>query len=803
MLKNYFKIAYRNLLKNKVFSLINILGLAIGMAACLLILQYVRFELSYEDFHENVENIYRVTIDLYKGSEFIDTDCGSYGAVGPALKDQMPEVQDFVRMYPEGTAEIKVDEQRFYEHNLYYADASVGKIFTLQAVEGDLDAALNQPFQAIITASMAKKYFGSTDVVGKSIEINHHPYLISAVIQDLPPNTHLKFNFLLSRLTLNSVKKWYIEQPWNVSNEYTYLLMTPGTDLAGFNQKLTDFSISLKDKITDERFVAQPIRDIHLYSHKMFEPEANGDAQTVYFLLVIGLFIIFIAWINYVNLSTARAVERAREVGIRKVLGSVKSQLIQQFVLESVLINSLAMLVAITLVQLSMPLFHTLTGLPVTEINADPVFWSLCGALLVIGVILSGTYPAFVLSSFRPVTVLKGKFRHSSHGYLLRKGLVVFQFAATVILIVGTIGVYLQIKHLRSQDLGMDLNQKLVLRAPFLENASDSAYNAVFNNFGTELLRNPKIQGIARSWSLPGLGLDDMNTRDGIRQVGQDEQEGGYTYYIFGIDAQFIPTLQMQILAGKQFTEGMSNMDQAIINEEAVRTLGFASPEKAIGKQINFYTRNGGEPSTIIGVIKNFSQRSPKEPDIPMILGYSQHADYLTLELNTSEIQATLQSIEKTWDQFFPESPLSYFFLDDRYNQQYQADVQFGQISTLFASLAILIACLGLFGLSSFTILQRTKEIGIRKTLGASVPELVNLLSKDFIKLILISSLLALPLAYFALQEWLSQYATRIQPGWWLFIIPVGMVMIIALVTIGFQTIRAATMNPAKSLRYE
>jgi putative ABC transport system permease protein len=293
-----------------------------------------------------------------------------------------------------------------------------------------------------------------------------------------------------------------------------------------------------------------------------------------------------------------------------------------------------------------------------------------------------------------------------------------------------------------------------------------------------------------------------MNVLDGIRPVGQEDQKGGYSYYIFGIDARFIPTFQMQLLAGKQFEEGMPNANQVIINEEAVRALGFESPEKAIGEQITF-SMGDSKSSTVIGVLKNYAQRSPKEPAIPTILLNNPYAKYLTLELNTSDIQATIQSIEKTWNQFFPESPLSYFFLDERYNQQYQADVQFGQISTLFATLAILIACLGLFGLSSFTILQRTKEIGIRKTLGASVTELVNLLSKDFLKLILISSIVAIPLAYFALQEWLSQHASRIQPGWWLFIIPVGMVLIIALITISFQTIRAATMNPAISLRYE
>ncbi|MEO0330918.1 MAG: ABC transporter permease [Bacteroidota bacterium] len=801
MLKSYLKIAYRNLLKNKIFSFINILGLAIGMAAFLLIFQYIRYELSYEDFHKQSENIVRVTIDLYNGEEVVDTDAGSYGAVGPTLKDRLPEVLDFARIYPVSTAEVAVDDRRFYEHGLYYADATFPSIFTLQAVEGNLATALTEPFQTVITDSIARKYFRRTDVVGESLDINNQPYRISAVIRNIPPSTHLKFDALLSRPTLNSVKPWYIEQPWNASNEYTYLLLAPKTNLAIFNQKLTELSLSLKEHFTDERLVAQPVRDIHLYSHKMFELEANGDAETIYFLLIIDIFILVIAWINYVNLSTARAVERAREVGIRKVLGSGKRLLIQQFVLEAVLTNALAIVVAVTFVQLCMPFFHTLTGLPAAHILTDWVFWSICGVLLVVGIILSGTYPAFVLSSFQPVTVLKGKLRTASHGYHLQKGLVVFQFAATVVLITGMLGVYLQIDHLRNQNLGLDLEQKLVVQAPVLEGVSDSTYQATIDNIRTVLLREPNVRGFTRSWSVPGVGLNE--SRDGIRPLGQDEQEGSYTHYILGIDTQYIPTFGMEILAGRAFSEGGFHRNEVIINEEALEKLGFESPEQALGERLTYYTRSGNEHPTVIGVVKNFSHRSPKEPDLPTILEYSTYANYLTLDLSTKEVQTTSQSVEKIWRQLLPESPLSYFFLNDRYNQQYQADVQFGQVATLFAVLAILVACLGLFGLSSFTILQRTKEIGVRKVLGASLTEIVKLLSKSFIKLVLIACLLAYPLSYLSLQKWLLQYATRIELGWWMFLTPLGIILGITFLTISFQTIKAALANPADSLRYE
>ncbi len=801
MLRSYLKIAYRNLLKNKIFSLINILGLAIGMAAFLLIFQYVRYELSYEDFHEQSENIVRVTIDLYNGEEIVVTDAGTYGAVGPTLKDQLPEVLDFTRIYPLGTAEIATSDRQFYEHRLYYADASFPSIFTLQTVEEDLATALTEPFQTVITDSVARKYFGRIDVVGESLDINKHPYQVSAVIRNIPPNTHLKFDALLSRSTLDNVKPWYIEQPWNATNEYTYLLLAPETNLASFNQKLSRLSLSLEEYFTDEQLVAQPMRDIHLYSHKMHELEANGDAETIYLLLIIDIFILVIAWINYINLSTARAVDRAREVGIRKVLGSGKRLLIQQFVLEAVLTNALAIVVAVTFVQLCMPFFHTLTGLPIAHIITDWVFWSICGVLLMVGIILSGTYPAFVLSSFQPVTVLKGKLRTASHGYHLQKGLVVFQFAATVVLITGTLGVYLQINHLRNQNLGLDLEQKLVVQAPVMEGVSDSIYQSTINNVRTALLRQPNVQGFTRSWSVPGIGLDE--SRDGIRPLGQDEQEGSYTYYILGIDAQYISTFSMEMLAGRAFSEDGSHRNEVIINEEALEKLGFESTEQAVGERLTYYTRNGNEHPTIIGVVKNFAHRSPKEPDLPVILEYSTYADYLTLDLSTEEVQATIQAVEKIWRQLLPESPLSYFFLDDQYSQQYQADVRFGQVATLFAVLAILVACLGLFGLSSFTILQRTKEIGVRKVLGASLPEIVKLLSKSFIKLVLIACLLAYPLSYLALQKWLLQYATRIELGWWMFLTPPGIILGITFLTISTQTIKAALANPADSLRYE
>lgn len=804
MLRNYFRVAYRNLLKNNVFSIINISGLAIGMAAFLFIIHYVRFEQSYEDFHRNADNIYRVTLDLYNGSEYVVTDCETYAPLGPMVKDKMPEVVDFVRMYHnDGLQDIKVGDQKFLEEGIYYADASAFQVFTMQVVAGDRRSALVSPFEAVVTTPIATKYFGRTDVAGESLQIEGNLYKIAAVIEDLPPNTHLKFNILLSHATLYKMFEWYRDDSWSGNNEYTYLLMAPGTDLPTFNRKLEELSIAMKDKIGDERFVAEPIKTIHLYSDKTFEPEVNGNARAVYFLLVIAVFIIVIAWVNYINLATARAMERGREVGIRKVMGSIRAQLVFQFMAESIMVNLLAACLAFGLFQIGLPLFRDLAGQSLSlEFISDPSFWYLFFGIVVTGSVLSGFYPAVVLSSFKPVAVLKGKFRSSSHGQRLRQGLVVFQFSTTVILLVGMVTVYLQINYLRKYDLGMNMEQTLALRAPQLD-VPDSVYRSAYQSLKTELLRYPEVQGVARSESLPGLSLHELSTTSNIKRLGQAKQEGSYNYYLVSVDADFIPTLGMKLMAGRNYEHGVPNHDQVIINEEAVRRLGFSSAEEAVGMKLTYQTRWKGEPATVIGVLRNFYQRSPKEEHIPMVFRYRESASYFSLRLKTQHMHETMAHVKTAWDEVFPDSMFHYFFIDEKYDQQYQADAQFGQVIATFSGLAVFIACLGLFGLSSYTIVQRTKEIGIRKVLGASVSQIVHLLSRDFAKVVAIAALLALPVAYFVMEEWLSHYAVRMRLNVWIFVIPVLVILFIALLTVSVQTVKTALSNPTNALKQE
>lgn len=803
MVRSYFRIAYRTLLNSKAFSFISVFGLTVGTTAFLFIIHYVRFESSYEDFNTNAQNIYRITLDFYKGSEFIVSDCETHAAIAPLLKEKMPEVRDFVRMFHnDGLQDIKVGTQKFLDEGIYFADSSAFKIFELRVLHGESGSALGNPNQAVLTASATMKYFGRTDVVGETIEIDKTLYRVTSVIADPPANTHLKFTALLSHITLTKIYTWYKEDDWNGNNEYSYLLMAEGTNLESFNEKLRSISVSLNDKLNNARYVAEPIKDIHLMSNKTYEPEVNGNAKTVYFLLIIAVFIIVIAWVNYINLSTARAIERAREVGIRKVMGSLKSQLVFQFLSESFVLNLLAVFLAFCFFQSMLPLFRILTGQPLPfNFISDPIFWYLLIALVTAGSLLSGIYPALVLSSFQPVAVLKGKFRSSSHGQFLRKSLVIFQFSTTMVLLICMLTVFLQIHYLRDFDLGMNIEQTLVIRAPRLD-GPDSVYAASFQSLKTELMRNPDVKAVVRSNSLPGLSLHELSSTS-FSRVGQEKVDENYTYYYFGMDAEFIPAMGMKFVSGRNFESEMPNHDLVIINEEAANKLGFSSAEEAIGSKITFRTRWQGEPSTIIGVVKNFYQRSPKEEHIPMLFHYLRGTDYFSVCLNAIDISESMGSVKTAYEKVFPNTVLNYFFLDEKYNQQYQADAQFGQVIATFSLLAVFIACLGLFGLSSYTIVQRTREIGVRKVLGASVMEIVQLLSTDFVRVVIIAALLALPVAYFAANEWLSNYEVRINLNVWIFLLPVFIILFLALCTVSIQTVRTALTNPSNSLKQE
>ncbi|MEK6477009.1 ABC transporter permease [Catalinimonas sp. 4WD22] len=807
MLKNYFKIALRNLLKNKVFSFINILGLAIGIAACLLILQYVQWELSYDDFHANKENLYRVKQSRYNKGILTTEWAAGCGAAGYELKEGFEEVEEYATLRPTQGVVIYKEAQggpvRFKEEKMFFATASFLPMFSFDLLQGDEATALEAPYTAVISQATVQRYFGDEDPIGKRISVNdENEYEITGVFKNVPENSHLKFDFLFSYSTFVGWVGEEVITAWQWDGFYTYLKLKDGTDSQALEEKIpalieTKAGEELAEYDSDMDFYLQPLTDIHLTSNYMMEAEVNGDQDAVYALMIIAIFIILIAWVNYINLSTAKSVDRAKEVGIRKVMGSQRTQLIRQFMAESILLNILAVIIAIVLVLVSYRYFSSLIGQELTlSLFLTASFWWFLLGIFVIGAFFSGIYPAFVLSAFRPVQVLKGKMSTSKSGVVLRKTLVVLQFAASVFLIAGTLIVYRQIMYMQEQELGVAIDQTLVIEAPSV--VDDSVYADRVEGFKSALTRNTAIKAATASTAVPG-NKPGWNA-GGIKLIAQDDSESNQ-YRVIDIDYDFLDAFQLEMVAGRNFSRDFGTDEGAVLfNESAVKLIGFVEAEAALNEEIFFW----GDTFKIVGVVKDYHQESLKANFDPLIFRLMPASrSFFSLKVETANLPETIATAQEVWDSYFPGNPFSYFFLDDHFNKQYQSDLRFGQTFGFFALLAIFVACLGLFGLSSFMAVQKTKEIGIRKVLGSSVSGIVALLSKDFVRLVIIASVVSLPIVYFVMQSWLSDYAFRIDIAWWLLLTPVILVLLIALFTISFQTVRAALADPAKSLRYE
>lgn len=805
MLRNYFKTAWRNLLRHKGYAGINILGLAIGIAACLLILQYVSFELSYEDFHVNKYRIYRVQQDRYdKGKLSTQWAAGAYG-VGNAFKEAIPEIEDYVKVVGRGELLTEIKNQPVKIKSVFYASSSFFKIFTFPLISGDASTALKEPFTAALSEKAAKAIFGNTDAIGKTIQFNRNRnYTITAVYKDAPVNTQLRPDMLLSYASFVQLQgpDNNPETAWAWDGCLTYLLLQKGADPAKVEAKfppIVDKNVGelMKRFNSSVTYSLQPLTGIHLYSHYISEPGVNGDGNTVYLLLGIAFFIVIIAWVNYINLATARAINRAREVGIRKAIGSQRKQLIAQFLTESALLNAFALILGLLIVFVSIPGFNALSGQQLSfSLFGRPDFWLSLGGLFIIGVLFSGLYPALVLSGFRPIEVLKGKMTATTGGSLLRKSLVVFQFAASLFLLIGTLAVYNQIQYMRKQSLGLDIDQTLVVYPPIV--GVDSTYLQKLTAFKQELSGQSNIGNATVSTSIPGEPVG-WNA-GGIKLVGADESTQ-QQYRVIGVDYDYLKLYGLKIIAGRAFSkEYGTDVRSVIYNRKAAEQLGFTNPAEAVGKKIDFW----GEQYTISGVVENFHQQSLREAFEPLIFRLMPEVSgYLSVKTTTTQSSATIAAVKKQWNRFFPGNTFEYFFLDDHFDQQYKADKRFGQTFGLFTTLAILVACMGLFGLASFTTLQRTKEIGIRKVLGASVPGILKLLYKEFALLILVAFLVAAPISWIAISKWMQGYAFRTSIHWTYFALPFMIIIIIALVTVSFQSIKAAVANPVKSLRTE
>ncbi len=805
MIKSYFKIAWRNIIRQKGYSGINIIGLAIGIAGCLLILQYVSFELSYENFHVNKDRIYRVQLDRYDNGKLSTQWAAGAYAVGNSFKDAIPEIEDYVKLVGRDPVITEINNQPVKIDKVFYTNNSFFRIFTYPLIEGNKEKVLTEPFTAAISETTARILYGTTNAVGKTLRLNRRrDYTITAVFKDAPVNTQLKPDILLSYASFIKIvaPNNDPETAWQWDGCLTYLLLRKGADPNAVEKKF----VPIVEKYTaDEmkRFNAaanyylEPLTDIHLYSHYIGEPAPNGDGKTTYLLLGIAFFIAVIAWVNYINLATARAVGRAKEVGIRKTVGSQRKQLIIQFLSESALLNAFALVLAIIIVVIAIPGFNRLSGQNLTfSLFNKTNFWLGLIGLFLFGVFFSGLYPAFVLSGFRPIEVLKGKMTATAKGSLLRKGLVVFQFSASLFLLIGTFAVYQQIQYMRKQSLGINIDQTLVVRPPMV--LTDSIYTQSMNAFKETLHLHTEVKGVTISTSIPGEAVG-WNA-GGIKLVGTNESTQKQ-YRVIGMDHDYLEQYGIKLIAGRYFSKDFGTDDSAVVfNKKGFEQLGLNRPEDAVGKRIDFW----GRRYTIVGVTENFHQQSLREAIEPLIFRLIPDVrGYLSIKTPASKASQAVSLVRSSWDKFFPGNTFEYFFLDDHFDQQYKADQRFGQVFGLFSLLAILVACLGLFGLASFTTIQRTKEIGIRKVLGASVLRILKLLYKEFALLLVIAFVVAVPVAWLTIGNWLQGYAFRVNIHWSYFLIPFASILIIALLTVSFQSIKAAIANPVKSLRTE
>lgn len=805
MLKNYLTSVWRYVSRNKAFTVINVLGLAIGMTAFMSIAQYALHELSYDKFWGNTDRVFRVNQDRYDKGELSTRWAAGCNGIGPDLKANFPEVKYYVRMHG-SNALFSYGDTFFKEDAVYYASQDFFNVFGYPLISGEDSSALKGLNKMVLSQSMAKKYFGDENPVGKTIRNNGEvDYLVTGVFKDLPENSHMKIDALLSFATYVKLVGRPDEESmreWMWDGFLTYILLHENTKPEDLESKLPAYVLKhsgeeLKRYNASMVFNLMPISDIHLDSDFIGEFKANGNRDTVYFLMIIAALIIVIAWINYINLSTAKSIERAREVGVRKVMGGYRWQLIQQFLTESLLLNSVAVLLAIGAVIAFTPWFSELTG---RELNyllfKQELFWIWILILIVGGAILSGLYPAFVLSAFKPVEVLKGRFKNTGKGVFFRKGMVVTQFMASITLIVGTFTVYTQINFMRDQKLGVDINQTVVMRSPNI--VVDSLYGQKFEVFKNRLNQFPEVTMVTASSSIPGAS-PDWNA-GGIRTLSQREDEQKQ-YRVIMMDHDFIPSYGLEIVAGRPFSGDVPNeYTSVLLNEAGARHMGFNNPIDAINIQINFW----GDTFRIVGVLKNYRQESLKKDFEPLIFRYNKTpGGFYSIKFNTANVKESLSKFEDAWKEFFPGNPFDYFFLDDHYNKQYKADQQFGKVFGIFSGLAIFIACLGLFGLSSLTAIQRTKEIGVRKVLGASVGSILTLVSKDYLILMGIAILFATPITWWIMNNWLQDFSNRIALDWWIFAGPSLVVIFIALFTVSIHTLKAARTNPVKSLRYE
>lgn len=802
MLRSFFISSVRHLIKNRLYAILNILGLSIGLACFTLIALWVKDELGYDRFHKNAGRIFRV------GATFTD-ESGQFDQavtcvpLAPAMKNDLPEVEDVLRI-DINDAIVRVGDKQFVEDGILGVDPSFFNIFSFKLLRGDAATALREPYSIMLTESMATKYFGQKDPHGESLLIylfdpsgSGAQYKVTGIVEDAPRNAHFSYNFLFSFSTIETVRpQLFTNEGWFDNSYYTYVLTRPGADARRLEAKFPAFlekymGQRMKQYKFQYAYFLQALTDIHLRSHLRYEPSPTGSMSYVLIFGTTGFIVLLLACINYINLSTAYAADRFKEVGVRKVMGAFRAQLIAQHLIESWLLAVVSLLVAIAWMELTRPLFEALTGKVITTLYTPSTIGTLLAIASGVG-LLSGLYPSLALSSFRTVNILKGQFRTGTTGVWLRKSLVVVQYAITVVLITGILVVQLQLHFIHEKDLGFDKDNLLVLKTN-----GDIEVVSGFEAFAAGLQASPLVRGLTRSNSMIAGGLGNA--------VAVSEDAKGKklnaTVYSLRVDHHYLEVYGMKLVAGRNFIEGNA-ADSAmgfIVNEATTRTYGYDDPNQALGKYFSYRGREG----RIIGVVRDFHYSSLQQKIEPTCL-YLLNGSFsrIAVRLNGS-MGANLTLVMRAWKKYFPNSVPDYEFAEDSLEDQYRAEQRFSAIFLVFSAVSLSIACLGLFALVSYSVESRTKEIGIRKVLGASVPSIVNMLSKEFLTLIVVACFIAGPVAYYFMQQWLQDFAYRIDLGAEVFMTAGGIALLVAMATVSIRAITSAVANPVDALRNE
>jgi len=808
MFSNFFKIAFRNLARNKVFSFINIFGLAAGLATCLLIILYISDELSYDKHHNDADRIYRLAYGTEKESWSAQP-----APVAAALKSDFPEVEEVTRLIKFPNMDkvlMRYDHnnntKQFFETYGYYVDSTFFKIFTYEFSSGNVRSALDEPNSIVISELIADKFFGNEIPIGKQIKLalpfGEFNYTVKGVFKNNENKSHIPASFFLS-MRNSDVGTWVeVQSSWATNNIFhTYFKLKQATDVTAFTKKLQPFfdrhaGSELKKAGYSKTLFIQPMKDIYLHSSIGNEISANGNIKYLYILASIAIFILFIACINFMNLSTAKSEKRAREVGVRKVMGAVKSSLIKQFLGESLIMCFISLMLALLLAWFFLPLFNTITQKDLHFFN-EPKYIFLVAGLTIITGLLAGLYPAFYLSAFKPVLVLKGKLANNFSAVFIRKGLVVFQFAVSACLILGAIVIWKQLKFVQQQQLGFNKDQQLVM--PLQDKQVAMNYYA----FKSELLKNPEIKSVTSASTYPGI----QNINDMLFYAEGKAAQDFVDIHTATVENDYFSTLGVKIIYGRPFSKDFTADSASIIlNESAIKQLGY-DPENAVGKKVFYNWENVHHTMIIVGVVKDFHFESLHNPikafGFTTINFFGNKYAYVIATLGTTDYSKTLSSVQSTWTRINPNMPFSYSFIDQDFQRNYEKEKRAAGIVVSFTCIAILIACLGLFGLAAFSAETRTKEIGIRKVLGASEAAIVSLLSKDFLKLIIIALLVAFPVSGWVMNKWLNNFAYRIPVSWWMFAIAGGLALLVAFITISYQSIKSAFASPVKSMRTE